>query len=69
MTRPGVRLRTGVESDAEAVSQVLFEAVRRTAAASYPPEVVERWAPDPERDTATYLPGIGGDPQLQMAGR
>jgi putative acetyltransferase len=65
MTRPGVRLRAGVESDAEAVSQVHFEAVRRTAGASYPPEVVERWAPDPNESTlGQFRRALGGDEEL-----
>jgi putative acetyltransferase len=65
MTSPGVRLRAGVESDAEAVRRVHFEAVRQTAAAAYAPEVVERWAPDPTESTLEqFRRALGGDDEL-----
>jgi putative acetyltransferase len=40
-----IRVRPGIESDAEGMSRVHFEAVRGTAVAFYPPAVIEGWAP------------------------
>ena len=69
MTVPGVRLRAGIESDAESLCRVHFEAVRRTASACYPAEVIERWASDQsEIRLAQFRRALaGGDEQLVVA--
>jgi putative acetyltransferase len=47
-----ILIRAAIESDAEAVARVLFEAIRQTASASYPPAVIENWGRLP--DEARY---------------
>lgn len=41
-------MRRGTETDAEGMSRVHFEAVRRTASAFYSSEVIESWAHTPD---------------------
>lgn len=43
-----VRVRRGTETDAEGMSRVHFEAVRQTAAAFYPSELIKSWTHTPD---------------------
>jgi putative acetyltransferase len=43
------KVRRGIETDAEGMARVHFEAVQGTARAFYPPEVIESWAQLPDQ--------------------
>jgi putative acetyltransferase len=66
-----VRIRPAVEADAGGVGEVLFQAVRRTAAPFYPPEVIEGWAraPDEGRVDEIREAILGGDELCLVAER
>jgi putative acetyltransferase len=66
-----VRIRPAVAADAAGVAEVLFEAVRRTAAAFYPPEVIASWAhaPDARRCAEIREAILGGDELCLVAER
>jgi putative acetyltransferase len=60
-----VRIRPAVPADAEGVSRVLFEAVRRTAAPFYPPDIIESWATPPDETRhAQVRSAIAGQDEL-----
>jgi putative acetyltransferase len=60
-----IRIRSAIASDAAEVARVLFEAIRRTAAPFYSPEVIESWAPPPdERRYAQIRSAITGTEEL-----
>lgn len=67
--RISFRIRPGVESDAAALSRVHFAAVRGTAAASYPPPIIEGWAPPPDeaRQEQFRRAIAGGDESFVVA--
>jgi len=63
--RAALHLKRPNENDAEQLSRVQFEAVRGTAAAFYPSEVVQSWAPEPsEQRTAEFRRAILSDDEL-----
>jgi N-acetylglutamate synthase-like GNAT family acetyltransferase len=60
-----VRIRPAVDADAAGVSRVHFEAVRRTAAPFYPPDVIDSWSQEPdERRREQFRRAIVGKDEL-----
>ena len=49
-----IRIRPAVADDAEAFVRTLRDSIRQVAAADYPPEVVESWAPELNAASIAY---------------
>jgi putative acetyltransferase len=64
-----MRLRPGTEADAPGISTVHFEAIRGTAAAFYPPEIIDSWsrAPDEARFEQLRRSIAGGEAMFVVA--
>ena len=60
-----IRVRPALEQDAAALSRIHFEAVHRTAAPFYPPDVIDTWSIAPnETRVGQFRQAIAGNDEL-----